>query len=96
MNDWENNEEIKIFREYLRIPSVHPNINYGNWGIFLKNFLFWENYQLKIKLALKVKKKMKLKKKVSFNYFLRIAINFKHASGSWNFFVKFYRNLKGL
>lgn len=27
--DYENNEEIKIFREYLRIPSVHPNIDYG-------------------------------------------------------------------
>jgi hypothetical protein len=29
MSPWENNEEIKIFREYLRIPSVHPNIDYG-------------------------------------------------------------------
>lgn len=27
---WENNEEIKIFREYLRIPSVHPNVDYSN------------------------------------------------------------------
>lgn len=26
---WENNEEIKIFREYLQIPSVHPDIDYG-------------------------------------------------------------------
>ena len=25
---WEENEEIQIFREYLRIPSVHPNIDY--------------------------------------------------------------------
>lgn len=25
---WENNEEIKIFREYLRIASVHPDVNY--------------------------------------------------------------------
>lgn len=31
MADWENNEEIKIFREYLKIPSVHPNIDYGNY-----------------------------------------------------------------
>jgi hypothetical protein len=29
MSAWENNEEIEIFREYLRIPSVHPNIDYG-------------------------------------------------------------------
>lgn len=29
MTDWENNEEIKIFREYLRIPTVHPDIDYG-------------------------------------------------------------------
>lgn len=27
---WENNEEIQILREYLRIPSSHPNVNYGN------------------------------------------------------------------
>lgn len=27
-SDWENNEEIQIFREYLQIPSVHPNIDY--------------------------------------------------------------------
>lgn len=26
---WENNEEIQIFREYLKVPSVHPNIDYG-------------------------------------------------------------------
>lgn len=31
MTNWENNEEIKIFREYLKIPSVHPNIDYGNY-----------------------------------------------------------------
>lgn len=29
MSKWEDNEEIKLFREYLRIPSVHPNIDYG-------------------------------------------------------------------
>lgn len=28
-DSWELNEEIQIFREYLRIPSVHPSINYG-------------------------------------------------------------------
>lgn len=27
--EWEENEEIRIFREYLRIPTVHPNVNYG-------------------------------------------------------------------
>lgn len=27
--EWENNEEIKLFREYLRIPTVHPDVNYG-------------------------------------------------------------------
>lgn len=38
MADWENNEEIQIFREYLRIPTVHPNVNYGEflfYGIFI-------------------------------------------------------------
>lgn len=29
MENWKNNEEINIFREYLRIPSVHPNVDYG-------------------------------------------------------------------
>lgn len=29
MADWANNEEIKIFQEYLRIQSVHPNVDYG-------------------------------------------------------------------
>lgn len=29
---WDDNEEIQIFREYLQIPSVQPNIDYG--GIF--------------------------------------------------------------
>lgn len=27
--EWEDNEEINIFRQYLRIPTVHPNVNYG-------------------------------------------------------------------
>ncbi|EDV95051.1 aminoacylase-1 [Drosophila grimshawi] len=34
--EWENNEEIKIFREYLRIPTVHPNIDYTDCVAFLK------------------------------------------------------------
>lgn len=29
MLKWENNEEIRIFREYLQIESVQPNVNYG-------------------------------------------------------------------
>lgn len=33
--EWENNEEIKIFREYLRIPSVHPDVNYDQCVEFL-------------------------------------------------------------
>ncbi|XP_055584786.1 aminoacylase-1-like isoform X2 [Uranotaenia lowii] len=34
--EWENNEEIKIFREYLRIPTVHPDVNYDDCVAFLK------------------------------------------------------------
>ncbi|XP_055588182.1 aminoacylase-1-like [Uranotaenia lowii] len=34
--DWESNEEIRLFREYLKIPSVHPNINYDGCVEFLK------------------------------------------------------------
>lgn len=32
---WENNEEIKIFREYLRIKTVHPNVDYSNCIFFI-------------------------------------------------------------
>lgn len=35
--DWAANEEIQIFREYLRIPSVHPDIDYGNSSTQEKN-----------------------------------------------------------
>ncbi|XP_017486448.1 PREDICTED: aminoacylase-1-like isoform X1 [Rhagoletis zephyria] len=28
MSSWKNDKEIEIFREYLRIPSVHPDIDY--------------------------------------------------------------------
>lgn len=37
MSKWESNEEIQIFREYLRIPSVQPDVDYGKiikeWSI---------------------------------------------------------------
>jgi len=26
---WEDNEEINIFREYLRIATVQPNVDYS-------------------------------------------------------------------
>lgn len=29
MPDYESNEEIRTFREYLRIPTVHPDVDYG-------------------------------------------------------------------
>ncbi|XP_061396693.1 aminoacylase-1B-like [Musca vetustissima] len=35
-NKWENNEEIEYFREYLRIPSVHPKPDYSKCLDFLK------------------------------------------------------------
>ncbi|KAJ6638574.1 Aminoacylase-1 [Pseudolycoriella hygida] len=36
MPSWESNEEIQIFREYLQIPSVHPDIDYEPCIEFLK------------------------------------------------------------
>ncbi|XP_070137796.1 aminoacylase-1-like [Drosophila bipectinata] len=36
-NIWESNEEIQFFREYLRIPSVHPNPDYEPCVEFLKS-----------------------------------------------------------
>ncbi|XP_073828399.1 aminoacylase-1B [Musca autumnalis] len=35
-NKWETNEEIQYFREYLRIPSVHPKPNYTPCVDFLR------------------------------------------------------------
>ncbi|KAH8377050.1 hypothetical protein KR093_003091 [Drosophila rubida] len=34
--EWENNEEIKYLRDYLRIPTVHPDPNYEPAVEFLK------------------------------------------------------------
>lgn len=34
---WHGDEEIKIFRQYLRIPTVHPNINYGEKSCFFNS-----------------------------------------------------------
>jgi len=31
---WDNDEELKYFREYLRIPTVHPDPNYGGLYIY--------------------------------------------------------------
>ncbi|XP_055389609.1 aminoacylase-1-like [Condylostylus longicornis] len=36
-NKWENNEEIQFFREYLRIPSVHPDVDYDPCLKFIKS-----------------------------------------------------------
>ncbi|XP_065088296.1 aminoacylase-1A-like [Ochlerotatus camptorhynchus] len=33
---WESNDYIKLFREYLRIESVHPNVNYDKCVEFLQ------------------------------------------------------------
>ncbi|XP_037732142.1 aminoacylase-1 [Drosophila subpulchrella] len=33
---WKNDEEIKIFQEYLRIPTVHPDVDYTACVEFLK------------------------------------------------------------
>ena len=46
---WEENDEIKRFREYLRIPSVHPNINYGEFHIkfiICINFLLFYHFTI--------------------------------------------------
>ncbi|XP_063697085.1 aminoacylase-1-like [Culicoides brevitarsis] len=36
MSELKNREEIKVFREYLQIPTVHPDIDYEPAIIFLK------------------------------------------------------------
>lgn len=39
-SDWSNNEEIEIFREYLRIPTIStPDVDYSK--INCKQILFW-------------------------------------------------------
>lgn len=29
---WAENPEIKIFQEYLKIRTDHPNVDYGKYG----------------------------------------------------------------
>ncbi|XP_017082672.1 aminoacylase-1A isoform X2 [Drosophila eugracilis] len=36
LEQWKNDEEIKIFQEYLRIPTVHPDVDYTACVEFLK------------------------------------------------------------
>lgn len=42
---WENDEEIQIFREYLRFDTVHPNINYRKrlYQLYLISHLLIKN-----------------------------------------------------
>lgn len=51
--EWENNNEIKIFREYLRIPTVHPNVDYSESAapIKLASYLNGRNINILIKLS---------------------------------------------
>ena len=30
--NWSNNAEIKIFQEYLKIRTDHPDVDYGTFG----------------------------------------------------------------
>lgn len=46
MSSWENNDEIEVFREYLRIPSVHPNVDYGKFSDFKLHFATYLNYYI--------------------------------------------------
>lgn len=45
-NNCADNEEITILQEYLRIPCVHPDIDYGNF-LFTTNELFTLNIEKK-------------------------------------------------
>lgn len=36
-SEWESNSEIQRFREYLRIKTVHPDVNYGEYLLNLKS-----------------------------------------------------------
>ncbi|XP_049866406.1 aminoacylase-1-like [Pectinophora gossypiella] len=36
MSKWENDDEVQRFREYLKIPSVHPDIDYDDCVKFLR------------------------------------------------------------
>lgn len=49
---WAENIEIQIFQEYLRIPTVHPNVDYSKLNVFiqvkyifnLKHFKYLQNH----------------------------------------------------
>ncbi len=38
---WDSNEDIQRFREYLRIPTVQPNVNYGIFVLQLLGTLWY-------------------------------------------------------
>lgn len=42
---WEHNGEIQILREYLRIPTPHPDIDYSKQDL-LKNYKNAMNYKI--------------------------------------------------
>lgn len=50
MSGWESNEEIQIFREYLRIASVHPDIDYSECPI-IDFGATWKCYQISQKIT---------------------------------------------
>jgi len=56
MKNWEDNEEIKLFREYLRIPSVHPNIDYEPCVEFLKRQATELGLEFKVEVPVTPKK----------------------------------------
>lgn len=35
---WADNEEIRIFLEYLRIPTVHPDVDYSKFISYISKF----------------------------------------------------------
>ncbi|GAB0090051.1 hypothetical protein DMENIID0001_047100 [Sergentomyia squamirostris] len=45
---WETDSDIQLLREYLRIPSVHPNPDYGACVKFLQQQAFHLNLPVKI------------------------------------------------
>lgn len=50
-NKWEDSGEIQIFREFLRIPSVHPDIDYDPCVKFLQKQAKSLNLPLKVNYA---------------------------------------------
>lgn len=91
VQSWDMDEEIQIFREYLRFPTVHPNIDYRESQSLKVKIKIFLKFRFNFSSAMKVKKFFTHDGKL----FL-ISLESKFSIVSSQIFFKIERNLKPL